>query len=136
MTVEARQIGLPLERPANLEGLTVRVPLVHSGGLYEKIYITINFYRGRPFEVFSTVGKTGSDAEANAEGVCRMISAWLRAGGDIETVVKQLRGIKGESTEWDGAGNQSFSIPDAIARQLKRVLDGELGPTMGSEAAR
>ena len=67
-----------------------------------KTYITINHDENRqPFEVFITVGKSGSDVAAMADALGRMISLNLRINGvlppreRIRQVVAQLIGIGG-----------------------------------------
>jgi ribonucleoside-diphosphate reductase alpha chain len=65
-----------------------------------------------------TLGKSGGDEKADAEALGRLISLYLQHGGDIESVISTLKGIKGKYVSWD-EGTQLLSIPDAIAKALE-----------------
>jgi len=89
-----------------------------------KTYVTINHdINEQPFEVFITVGKSGSDVAAMADALGRMISLNLRLNGQlpprerIKKVVAQLIGIGGTKSVGFG-GNKVRSLPDAIAKVL------------------
>ena len=68
---------------------------------------------GKPFEVFTTVGKAGSTDQAYLEAISRLISLALRSGVPAVEVVEQLRGITSEPV-WD-QGRLVKSAPDAVA---------------------
>ncbi|MBI2034713.1 MAG: ribonucleoside-diphosphate reductase, adenosylcobalamin-dependent, partial [Candidatus Levybacteria bacterium] len=77
------------------------------------------------FEVFITIGKSGSDVAAMAEALGRMISLNLRLSGGIEPrerirqVVAQLAGIGGARSV--GFGKERVrSLPDAVAKILAK----------------
>ena len=107
-------------RPAKLLGATVsrQTP-------FGKAFITMNSDEsGQPFEVFITVGKAGSDLQADAEGLGRMISLSLRTTAPqnrramLRLIIEQLEGIGGRSSV--GFGPQRvLSLPDAVAGALK-----------------
>jgi len=61
------------ERPETLQSTTYKVP---SG--FGNIYICVSTLDDQPFEVFVIVGKAGSDIQAKAEAVGRMVSLALR----------------------------------------------------------
>lgn len=87
------------------------------------LYVTIGFDEdGEPFEVLSTIGKSGGFAESMVEGLCRMASQSLRAGVSVDEVIEQLVGIRGPDVSWDGQ-EQVRSIPDAIAKALRRAVE-------------
>lgn len=114
----------PRVRPAELRSRTTRVPR-HGGHLF----ITVTYdVAGQPFEVFTTVGKAGSEERANAEAVSRLVSLWLRAGGTVDAVVKQLAGIRGEVGAWHD-GSYVGSTGDAIAQ----VLRGSAGEAVATQ---
>ncbi len=106
-------------RPKMLSGVTVsrKTP-------FGTAYITMNSDElGNPFEVFVTVGKAGSDLQADAEGLGRMISLQLRTTAPqnrremIKLIVDQLQGIGGSRSV--GMGPQRvISLPDAVAGAL------------------
>ncbi len=87
-------------------------------------FITINHDElGAPIELFINVGKAGSDVQAMAEGLGRLISKTLKMGHYQSTkeraqvVVGQLQGIGGSRSV--GFGNQRItSLPDAVAKAI------------------
>lgn len=80
----------------------------------------------KPFEVFVTTGKSGSDTAAFSEALGRLISGWLRSADDpdkaLQEIAHQLRGIGGSTSIGFGISRVS-SIPDAVAKVLSSELD-------------
>jgi ribonucleoside-diphosphate reductase alpha chain len=77
-------------RPEIMKGCTVKRET--SCG---HLYLTVNEDEtGKPFEVFSTMGKSGGCEGSQNEAVARLISLALRAGVDYHEIVKQLIGIR------------------------------------------
>jgi ribonucleoside-diphosphate reductase alpha chain len=119
------QTALPvLPRPSMVEGVTYGTDTPVG-----KTYITINHDENRqPFEVFITVGKSGSDVAAMADALGRMISLNLRINGAlsprerIRQVVAQLIGIGGARSVGFGE-NKIRSLPDAIAKVLSKHFE-------------
>ncbi|MEL6406762.1 MAG: LAGLIDADG family homing endonuclease [Chloroflexota bacterium] len=106
-------------RPNMLSGSTVRFNTP-----FGRSYITMNSDElGNPFEVFITVGKAGSDIQADAEALGRMISLQLRTTAPnnrremLKLVVEQLGDIGGARPVGFGP-NRILSLPDAVARAL------------------
>jgi ribonucleoside-diphosphate reductase alpha chain len=107
-------------RPKKLHGVTVNMKTP-----YGTAYITMNSDdNGYPFEVFITApGKAGSDLQADAEGLGRMISLQLRTTAPanrlqmIKLVIDQLQGIGGSRSIGMGP-NRVLSLPDAVAGAL------------------
>ncbi len=106
-------------RPMSLSGVTYKMetPVGHT-------YITINHNENQePFEIFMTIGKTGSDVAAMADALGRMISLNLRLTDGlsprerIKQVVAQLIGIGGARSVGFGK-DRVRSLPDAIAKVL------------------
>jgi ribonucleoside-diphosphate reductase alpha chain len=107
-------------RPKKLTGVTVttRTP-------YGMAYITMNSdEHGYPFEVFITApGKAGSDLQADAEGMGRLISLQLRSTAPqnrmqmLKLIIDQLQGIGGARSIGMGP-NRVISLPDAVAGAL------------------
>lgn len=86
---------------------------------FGKMYFTVNeIAPGVPVEVFTTIGKAGSDISADAEAIGRLISLVLQLGGHVSLITKTLRGIGGSSTVGFGP-NRVSSMPDAIAKFLE-----------------
>ncbi|MDD5038608.1 MAG: vitamin B12-dependent ribonucleotide reductase, partial [Dehalococcoidales bacterium] len=88
------------------------------------IYVTVNSDEQGICEVFSSLGKAGGCASAQLEATCRVISIALRAGVDVASIVKQLRGIRCPSIAWE-EGKSVLSCADAIASVLEKHVRGE-----------
>ncbi|MHB9145464.1 MAG: adenosylcobalamin-dependent ribonucleoside-diphosphate reductase [Symbiobacteriia bacterium] len=87
---------------------------------FGKMHITVNeVAKGLPVEVFTTIGKAGSDITADAEAIGRLISLALQLGGHVSLITHTLRGIGGSSTVGFGP-NRVTSMPDAIAKFLEQ----------------
>lgn len=106
----------PVERPAVLEGVTIRTR-TGEGNLYN----VLNYHEGRLFEVFSSLGKAGGNAAAQSEAISRLISLALRSNIDPSEVIEELAGISGPMPVWED-GEQILSTPDAIAKAMKKDL--------------
>ena len=119
---------VPRARPAALFGRIVRVRTAH-----ENLYVTISVDdHGKPFEVFTNLGKAGSCDSANLEALSRMISLGLRAGIDPESIVEHLQGISC-CPSWD-SGVLIKSAPDAVAHVLADHLE-DAGAISSSDSA-
>ena len=108
------------------------------GGLTQKeetpfglnVFVTLNWEKDghgkdvRPYEAFVGIGKGGGDLPAIAEGYGRLLSLALKAGVPVEYVAHQLEGIGGENQVGLGE-NRVRSLPDAIARALRKTLNDE-----------
>ena len=106
-------------RPNVLNGTTVRFTTP-----FGKSYITMNSdEHSNPFEVFITVGKAGSDIQADAEALGRMISLQLRTTAPhnrrnmLKLVIEQLQDIGGARPSGFGP-KRVLSLPDAVGRAL------------------
>ena len=106
-------------RPDRLAGTTVRTQTP-----FGKAYITINKdENGYPFEVFIVIGKVGSDIQADADGLGRMISLQLRTTAPhnrndmLKLIIEQLQDIGGARPIGFGP-KRVLSLPDAVASAL------------------
>ncbi len=113
----------PRDRPRQTRGITERVRSGHGN-----MYVTINFQEdgqtpGKPFEVFTTLGKAGGCDSAQLEAISRLASLALRSGISVAEVVEQLRGITCCPC-WDD-GTLVRSGPDAVALVLQRYIEGD-----------
>ncbi|HDR16662.1 MAG TPA: ribonucleotide-diphosphate reductase subunit alpha, partial [Desulfobacteraceae bacterium] len=102
------------ERPETLIGFTTK--MVTGLGT---LYVTVTEYEGRPFEVFATIGKSGTSTTAKTEAIGRLVSLALRSGVRVDKIVEQLKGIGGEHPVFQKDG-LVLSIPDAISRILEK----------------
>lgn len=108
-------------RPSKLQGVTVNCQTP-----FGTAYVTINSdEHGHPFEVFITApGKAGSDLQADAEGLGRMISLSLRTTDPhnrlemLKLIIDQLRDIGGARSIGFGM-RRVISLPDSVARALE-----------------
>jgi len=105
---------IPEERPEITHGYTFKTKTS-----YGNLYITINEVDGKPFEVFTQIGKAGGFFHANTEAISRLISLSLRSGIDIQQIINQLKGIRDPSPAWTENG-LILSLPDAIAKIMEK----------------
>lgn len=111
-------------RPMVMQGLTYKTqtPLGDA-------FITLNSDdNNNPFEMFITIGKSGSDVAAMTDALGRIISLVLRLQSPVESrerirqIVAQLSGIGGMRSVGFGP-NRVRSVPDALAKVLAEQFD-------------
>jgi len=102
-----------------------------------KLYVTINEdENGRPFEVFTNMGKAGGCASSQAEAIGRLISLSLRSNIETDEIVKQLKGISCHETSW-GEEGRVLSCSDAIAKALEGYIPtGHIAKTENGNGSR
>jgi ribonucleoside-diphosphate reductase alpha chain len=107
----------PRPRPEVINGTTTKVA-TGCGNLY----VTINRdEEGRPFELFTQMGKAGGCAASQLEAVGRLVSLAFRTGIEVKAIIEQLRNIRCPSPSWE-KGQRIFSCADAIARVIEKRL--------------
>jgi ribonucleoside-diphosphate reductase alpha chain len=119
MEGEVRERLVPRSRPTVTSGRTYKM-VTGCGNLY----VTINQDEKGLCEVFTHIGKAGGCSAAQSEAVSRMISLALRSGVDVDSVIKQLGGIRCASPRI-GADGTILSCPDAIGKALSKHLGKE-----------
>ena len=108
----------PQDLPEIVSGLRIR-QLTPFGNMHVKI--TVDPHNDRELEVFAQLGKGGDVATSDLEAICRMISLWLRSGGNLRHVIKQLEGI-GSSLQIPTRTGRIMSLGDGLAVTLKKYL--------------
>ena len=88
------------------------------------INITVDPATDRELEVFAQLGKGGDLANSDLEAICRLISLWLRAGGTLIHVVRQLQSI-GSSLQVQTKEGKIMSLGDGLARALKKYMNAK-----------
>jgi len=121
----------PRPRPEVIIGTTTKVA-TGCGNLY----VTINVdEEGKPFELFTQMGKAGGCAASQLEAIGRLVSLGFRSGIEVKSIIEQLRNIRCPSPSWE-KGQRIFSCADAIARVIeKRLVNVQLPPVPAETAA-
>jgi len=105
------------ERPQVLVGKTYQMK-TGCGPLY----ITINEDVEGLFEVFTTMGKAGGCAASQCEALGRLVSLAWRSGVDVDSVVRNLRGISCHKPSGFGTA-RVLSCADALAIAVQSHYD-------------
>jgi len=108
----------PLDLPEIVSGLRIR-QMTPFGNMHVKI--TVDPRSNRELEVFAQLGKGGDVATSDLEAICRIVSLWLRAGGSLRHVIKQLEGI-GSSLQIPTRSGRIMSLGDGLACALKKYV--------------
>jgi ribonucleoside-diphosphate reductase alpha chain len=117
----AKGSGRVKERP----GLVVFGKTIKESTPWGSLYITLNFDGNDPFEIFITIGKSGSELKAMTEALSRAISIGLRSGSKLEDFIDTLKGLSGKEYWMFGfdEAHEARSIPDAIAVLLGKLIE-------------
>jgi ribonucleoside-diphosphate reductase alpha chain len=111
------EVMIEEDRPFMLSGTTIRMPTSQGN-----MYLTVNKDEsGKIKEVFIDMGRSGETEKSFTEALGRLISIYLQSGGDVNRVIRTLKGIKGGNSLWFN-GIQIFSIPDGIAKAIELTV--------------
>lgn len=108
----------PREIPEIISGLRLR-QMTPFGNMHVKI--TVDPKTERELEVFAQLGKGGDIATSDLEAICRMTSLWLRSGGSLRHVIRQLKDI-GSSLQVPTREGKIMSLGDGLARALQKYV--------------
>jgi len=106
----------PMKTPAMLPAIRIR-----SKSQFGHLHITIviDAKADRELEVFAQLGRAGELTYSDIEGMCRLASLYLRAGGLLDDIVHQLIGI-GSTLSSDTA---KVSIANSLGEAPNRYLE-------------
>lgn len=114
-----RNSAVPRKRPEITRGFTYQID-TNQGHLF----VTINEDDQGMFEVFlQGVGKSGSFTSGYIEAIGRLVSMALRSGIEVEQIIGQLQGIRSGQPTMNPGGVFVYSVPDAVAKILKKHLN-------------
>lgn len=105
---------IPRDRPDEVTGFTKKIQIGCG-----KLYVTVNHDENGICEVFTNNGKSGG-CPSQSEATARLVSIALRAGVDIDEIVRQLRGIRCPSCQRN-SNVKVLSCPDAIGRMIEEA---------------
>ncbi len=108
----------PAILPEITSGIRVR-QLTPFGNMH--INITVDPHGERELEVFAQLGKGGDLANSDLEAICRMVSLWLRSGGNLDHVYRQLHSI-GSSLQVHTKEGKIMSLGDGLARGIRKYM--------------
>lgn len=108
----------PREIPEIISGLRLR-QMTPFGNMHVKI--TVDPKTERELEVFAQLGKGGDIATSDLEAICRMTSLWLRSGGSLRHVIRQLKDI-GSSLQVPTREGKIMSLGDGLARAMQKYM--------------
>jgi ribonucleoside-diphosphate reductase alpha chain len=112
------------QRPPLMPGCTHRCETS-----FGRVFTTVNFDTSGPLEVFITLGKSGTEAQADCEAIGRLASFILRVNSQVsqhdrmDIVIAQLRDIGGSRTFRDSSSKRTIrSVPDAVSVSLEEIM--------------
>jgi ribonucleoside-diphosphate reductase alpha chain len=119
-----KPVGRVKERP----GMIVFGKTIKESTPWGSLYVTMNFDGNDPFELFVSIGKSGSELKAMTEALSRVISIGLRSGCELEDFIDTLKGLSGKEYwmfEFDEK-RVARSLPDAISVLMEKLIDRKL----------
>ncbi|NQT91840.1 MAG: vitamin B12-dependent ribonucleotide reductase [Lentisphaerae bacterium] len=108
----------PIDLPELMSAIRIkqRTPF---GNMHIKI--VVDPISGREREIFAQLGKGGDVACSDLEGMCRLISLYLRVNGSLDDVMTQLDGI-GSSLSVSTKDGRITSLADGLAKAIRKYM--------------
>ncbi len=127
--------GKPIVLPDLMPAVRIKQP-TPFGNMHVKVVIDPRDRAER--EIFAQLGKGGDLANSDLEAICRMISLYLRIGGNLPDVLGQLEGI-GSSLTIPTKDGAITSLSDGLAKAIQkyaqaRAKHGIEGVLLGKSA--
>ena len=110
----------PAPEPRTLQDIAcaVRIRQITPFGNMH-VQLTVDLKTDEELEVFAQLGKGGDLANSDLEAICRLTSLWLRSGGKLHHVIRQLKGI-GSSLQVPTKEGKVRSLGDGLSRALNK----------------
>ena len=91
---------------------------------YGHIHLTVvvDLATERELEIFAQIGKSAEMVASDMEGLCRLASLYLRSGGSLNDIIKQLVGIGSTISlhkDFKGEREKTHSLPDSLGKALR-----------------
>jgi ribonucleoside-diphosphate reductase alpha chain len=117
----------PFIKPAKapMTSPAIRIRTITPFG-HMHLTIVIDLTTERELEIFAQIGKAGEMVTSELEGLCRLSSLYLRAGGSLSDIIKQLVGIGSMVSlrdDFKGEREKTYSIPDSLGKSLAAYAD-------------
>ncbi|MEI6168621.1 MAG: vitamin B12-dependent ribonucleotide reductase [bacterium] len=106
----------PMPLPEIMSAIRVK-QVTPFGNMHIKI--VVDPVAQREYEIFAQLGKGGDIACSDLEGMCRLISLYLRVNGSLDDIVAQLDGI-GSSLSVPTKDGRIASLADGLAKAIKK----------------
>jgi ribonucleoside-diphosphate reductase alpha chain len=106
----------PMPLPEIMSAIRVK-QVTPFGNMHIKI--VVDPVAQREYEIFAQLGKGGDIACSDLEGMCRLISLYLRVNGSLDDIVAQLDGI-GSSLSVPTKDGRIASLADGLAKAIQK----------------
>ena len=87
-----------------------------------KMFVTVSFSDGKPFEVFAVLGKSGTCSKVQTQAITRCITLGLRSGVQIEEYLDQLAKSGMCTSPINNEDGFVQSCPTAIKIGIEQIL--------------
>jgi hypothetical protein len=93
----------------------------HASGFgHIHVSVVVDVKADRELEVFAQIGRAGEQTYSDLEGMCRLASLYLRSGGTLCEVTKQLMGIGSNLSSDKG---DKVSVANSLGEALNKYLN-------------